>query len=89
MNARDDWPKDKSVIDDIIPNGCVVNVKCGQSHCKFQLTAYTYQYDPEDFNPVSSTATINTEVQDDRSSSGSMRYLKVNNTAYSQDDDSS
>ena len=53
MYKRNDWPKHQSVIDDSkdnFPNICVVNVNCGQCHCKFQLTAYTY-YDPEDFNP--------------------------------------
>lgn len=28
----------------------MVNIKCGQSHCKFKLTAYQF-HKPEDFNP--------------------------------------
>ena len=86
LNARSDWPKCQSVIDDsrFIPNGCVVNIKCGQSNCKFQLTAYQYHFDPEDFNPSPSITTINTDVQGDRSLSGSVDCLKPNNAAYLQ-----
>ena len=91
LKARSDWPKHQSVVDDskFIPNGCVVNIKCGQSNCKFQLTAYQYHYDPEDFNPINfnpapSVTTINTDVQDDRSLSGSVDSLKLNNAAYLQ-----
>ena len=69
-----------------IVNGCVVNIKCGQSNCKFQLTAYQYHFDPEDFNPVpaDSISTINTDEQDDRSTGGSVNCLKPNNAAYLQ-----
>ena len=86
LNARDDWPKQKSLIDDsrIVPNGCVVNIKCGQSQCKFKLTAYEYRYDPEDFNPVSDVKTINTDLQEDRSHSGSVCSLKADNEVYPQ-----
>ena len=88
LNARSDWPKHLSVIDNsrFIPNGCVVNIKCGQSNCKFQLTAYQYHYDPEDSNPnpVPSVSTINMDVQDDRSLSGSVDCLKPNNSDYLQ-----
>ena len=88
LNARNDWPKQKSVIDDkkSIVNGCVVNIKCGQSNCKFQLTAYQYHYDPEDFNPVAahSISTIYTDEQDEQSPSGSVNCLKPNNAAYLQ-----
>ena len=65
------------MVDDnhIIPNGYVVNIKCGQSKCKFKLIAYEYRYDPEDFYSVSDVKTINTDLQEDRSLSGS----KANN----------
>ena len=88
LNARDDWPKQKSVIDEnhIIPNGRVVNIKCGQSQCKFKLTAYEYRYDPEDFDPVSDVKTINTDLQEDRSLSGSIYSSKANNESCSQVD---
>jgi len=81
LNARNDWPKRNRVIDTdkFIRNGCVVNIKCGQSHCKFQLTAYRYHYEPEDFDPPSSTATINADIQDDKSVSGSIHCYKPNN----------
>ena len=76
------------MVDDshIIPNGCVVNIKCGQSQCKFKLTAYEYRYDPEDFNPVSDTKTINIDLQEDRSHSGSIYSLKANNETCPQVD---
>ena len=29
--------------DDFKYDGCKLNVKCGQSHCKFQLTTYSFK----------------------------------------------
>ena len=44
LNSRGNWPQHNYSVNysKVIPNGCVVNVKCGESRCKFQLTTYSY-----------------------------------------------
>ena len=64
-------------------NGCVVNVKCGQSHCKFQLTAYTLKSQsangttPSASAPIPVSAITTAHSQDYSTSIDTQRLLEV------------
>ena len=51
LNTRGNWPQ-RSYSVKFFTNGCVVDVKCGESCCKFQLTTYSYRHSVFICHPV-------------------------------------
>ena len=59
-------------------NGYALNVKCGQSHCKFRLTAYSFKNQTTSATPAVSSATpaVNAEyIQDGNNSTDTEQLL--------------
>ena len=67
LNTCGNWPQHNYSVNysKVIPNGCAVNVKCGESRCKFQLTTYSHLHPASIFDLVGDENVTDEDLQEE------------------------